>query len=94
MDFKREPSNHWKIRHSLRTPWVRAGFGGNIVKLEGFYMLDSYKKFGALEDEKDRCYLQRRIFFQKSKFQTIRCSKLMWDLLVYIFKGKPPKHWD
>ena len=52
--------------------------------------MDSYKKVGALEDEKDRCYLQRHIFSQKSKLQTIHCSKQMRDLLtaVYISKGK------
>ena len=51
--------------------------------------MDSYKKFGALEDEKDKCHLQRRIYFQKSKFQTIHCSKQMWDLLTaaWISKG-------
>ena len=37
-----------------------------MIKFEGFYILDSYKKFGALEDEKDKCFLHRRNYSQKS----------------------------
>ena len=53
------------------------------------------KEAGAQHGEKAKCYLQRCIYWRKSKFQTIHCSKQMWDLLtaVYISKGEPPNHW-
>ena len=80
--------NHQTIG-KLDVDWVWAGFGGKIVNFEVFTCWMYTKEVGAQCDENDKCYVQTCFYCVKSKFQTIHCSKQMWDLLtaVYISKG-------
>ena len=90
--FNGEPSNHWKITHSLCTPWVRSGFGGKMFNFEAFTLWICTKEDGAQRDEKDNCYVQTCSYCQKSKFQIIHCSKQMWDLLTAAWISKGNHH--
>ena len=53
-----------------------------------FWIYIYIKEDGAQRDEKDKCYVQTCIYCLKSKFQTIHCSKQMWDLLTAVKKSK------
>ena len=46
------------------------------------------KEVGAQRGEKDKCYVQTCSYCLKSKFQTIHCSKQMWDLLTTVYVSK------
>ena len=60
-----------------------------MFNFEAFTCWIYTKEDGAQRGEKDKGYVQTCGYCQKSKFQTIRCRKQMWDLLtaVNISKG-------